>query len=292
MCLTPLTLVRVETDKPKMNQAPTKTRVVPCGKCVECLARRRNAWSFRLYQEMQSSLSAFFVTLTYGINEKERFGEEPPMSANGFLTLDKKDLQLFFKRLRKYETGKGNPAKLRYYAVGEYGTKNERPHYHIILFNLSQHTAKRSMDVARNIWKKGNVDIAKCNIATINYTVGYVMQGRWNPSMDTDDRLGNFSVCSKGLGASYLTDTRCAWHTDRLENTVMHPSGFRMPLPRYYSDKIFDKEEKEQINDFLETYRDLSWSDLESMDWNKKIMTTKHKIQEHERRKIETRAKV
>lgn len=60
-----------------------------------------------------------FVTLTY---------------SNEFLppggSLVKRDLQLFMKRLRK-EHGEG----IRFYACGEYGEKNMRPHYHVLLFN-------------------------------------------------------------------------------------------------------------------------------------------------------------
>ena len=46
------------------------------------------------------------------------------------MTLQKSDLQKFFKRLRKK-----THEKISYYAVGEYGDNTQRPHYHIILFN-------------------------------------------------------------------------------------------------------------------------------------------------------------
>jgi hypothetical protein len=46
-------------------------------------------------------------------------------------SLLKKDLQKFFYKLRQ----KIKPIKIRYFAVGEYGSnKTKRPHYHIILF--------------------------------------------------------------------------------------------------------------------------------------------------------------
>lgn len=56
-----------------------------------------------------------FITLTYDNNH---------IPADG--SIDKRELQLFFKRLRK----KINPIKIKYLACGEYGEKFGRPHYH------------------------------------------------------------------------------------------------------------------------------------------------------------------
>lgn len=66
--------------------------LVPCGKCPKCLRDRQNGWMFRLQQEIKDSLNCQFVTLTY---------ETTPKSFNGHGTLQKSDLQKFFKKLRK-----------------------------------------------------------------------------------------------------------------------------------------------------------------------------------------------
>ena len=95
----------------------------PCGKCPPCLRRRVSGWSFRLVKQGEQACSALFVTLTYD-------DEKVPKTASGLMTLQKSDLQKFFKRLRKK-----THEKISYYAVGEYGDKTQRPHYHIILFN-------------------------------------------------------------------------------------------------------------------------------------------------------------
>jgi len=110
MCISPLTLKRNrdewQTDKTSHS---TVTRVVPCGKCFQCLARRRNGWSFRLHHQMNVSYSACFMTLTYA---------EEPLSFNEQPTLRKKDLQDFLKRLRKFEKTRNNDNTLKYYAYG------------------------------------------------------------------------------------------------------------------------------------------------------------------------------
>lgn len=295
MCIAPVT-IRREADRPS-NFQKVSASSVPCGVCVECLAKRRNAWSFRLHYENLVSTSAYFITLTYG--ENEDFGEEPPKSFNGIYTLDKKHLQDFFKRLRKYEKAKGNNEKLKYYAVGEYGTKNLRPHYHIILFNLSPSTALRSNMVAKRIWKKGNVDIAKANIRTINYTVGYVMQGRWTPKTDDDDRQPHFSTMSKGLGAAYFTEKMQEHILDRVDSSVFHPSGFRINLPRYYLERLRKEigneeywEWKKEVNWYHQQLLSMDWSDFEKIDYELQITNAKNKIRQHERKNKETRAKV
>lgn len=47
------------------------------------------------------------------------------------------DLQRFIKRLRKLITKLFPDEKIRYYAIGEYGTSSYRPHWHILLFTNS-----------------------------------------------------------------------------------------------------------------------------------------------------------
>jgi len=236
---------------------------------------------------MNISHSACFMTLTYGIAQDGKgniFGEDPPLSENGLNTLDKTDLQKFFKRLRKYEKYHGNTKPLKYYAVGEYGTKNHRPHYHIILFNLSRETMVQSHMVAKDIWQKGMVDVATCNMATINYVVGYVMQGVWEPGHELDDRAPHFSLMSKGLGANYLTDEIYDFHYDRMDTSVMHPSGFRIPLPRYFKDKIFSAEEKAELYEINQQVREVDWEEFVNIDFNKLVEETRHKIYLHERK--------
>lgn len=63
-----------------------------------------------------------FVTLTY---------DDPHLPPD--LSLKPRDLQLFMKRLRKAV----QPERIRFYACGEYGEKNGRPHYHALLFGMS-----------------------------------------------------------------------------------------------------------------------------------------------------------
>lgn len=181
-CLTPKTLVNRDGD------------VVPCGKCPNCRAKRVSNWSVRLMQELKDSTSAHFLTLTYDTNSVH-------ITPNGFMDLSKRDVQLFFKRLRKAHA-KNNAFKgrrLKYYLCGEYGGRSFRPHYHIILFNAA-------IELIQPAWQLGMVhygDERGVNEASVGYTLKYISKPNRIPLHRNDDRTPEFSLMSKGL--AYLT---------------------------------------------------------------------------------------
>lgn len=207
----------------------------PCGKCPSCRKRRTSGWSFRLVKEGERSKSALFITLTYDT-------EYVPITNNGYMSLDLKDLQKFFKRLRKL-----TDEKLKYYAVGEYGSTKKRPHYHIILFNANQEHVKRAW--ALNNHTIGNYHIGNVSAASIGYTLKYMSKKQQIPQHKNDDRIKEFSVMSKGLGSNYLTNAMIKWHKQLIEQRMYVPieDGKKIAMPRYYKDKIYNEEEKGKI---------------------------------------------
>lgn len=92
---------------------------IRCGMCRGCKFDHARDWAIRCYHEAQLHEDSCFVSPTY---DQEHL---PPHGS-----LDKSDLQKFFKRLRK----KG--VNFRYFACGEYGEKKGRPHYHIVMFGF------------------------------------------------------------------------------------------------------------------------------------------------------------
>ena len=212
----------------------------PCGKCPACVRRRVSGWAFRLNKQSEQSNSAHFVTLTYN-------DEHIKKSKNGFETLVKKDVQDFFKRLRKL-----TKQKISYYAVGEYGDTGERPHYHIILFNANP-------KIVENAWKLnditlGNVHFGDVGDASVGYTLKYISKDKKIPQFNGDDRQKEFALMSKGLGAGYLTENMVKWHTKgNIENKVYLPlkDGKKAAMPRYYKDKLYDKGQKFRIGVFM-----------------------------------------
>lgn len=211
---------------------------VNCGRCQQCTVNRISGWSYRLMVEEQNCSSAFFVTLTYST-------DTVPITKNGFMNLRKSDLQKFFKRLRKHELNKNN--KIKYYAVGEYGGRYLRPHYHIILFNAS-------LDSLFDAWKLkqneiGHIHIGTVSTASVGYTLKYINKAGKIPLHNRDDRQKEFSLMSKGLGKQYLTNAVIQWHHADMVNRAYIPlSGqSKIALPRYYSTRLYDKNQKQLI---------------------------------------------
>lgn len=207
--------------------------VVPCGRCFACLSRRRDDWIVRLENELRVSDSAWFVTLTYE-DRYISYGEMP--------TLMKSDLQKFIKRLRRRNEGKN----IRYYAVGEYGSLNQRPHYHLILFNLSPDEMEMYTLVSE-AWSLHKIQLGTIHIGTVTpksiaYVTKYVIQKRGKHV----GREPPFSLMSKKppLGINYIKRYENYHRADRSRMYAPLEGGRKVALPRFYKEKIYSKEDR------------------------------------------------
>lgn len=232
--------------------------IVPCGKCEKCYEKKINAWRFRLEQETKVHSNSQFTTLTYS-------PESIPISLNGFMSLQKKDLQDFFKRLRK-NTGR---TTIKYYAAGEYGPTTMRPHYHAIIFDTTH-------DEIVKAWSPygeqiGNVKTGAAAGGAAPYTAKYCSKPKKIPMHEQDDREPEFSIMSKNLGRNYSHTTSTEkytlltwdiktddwklkkrtrlihtpkkqvheYHKKNLASTLTNPGGEQQTMPRYYKERIF-----------------------------------------------------
>lgn len=116
-----------------VDQNTVNGQKVSCGKCETCNYNYRKGWENRMSFESAAHdpQNQAFVTLTYA---------EVPLDAHYQPTLRKSDLQKFFKRCRKA----GH--QFRYLAVGEYGTKGGRPHYHLMVWGPHFNEIERMVD--------------------------------------------------------------------------------------------------------------------------------------------------
>lgn len=107
---------------------------IPCGQCMGCRLDYSRQWANRCLLELEYHKSAYFVTLTYDDLHVPRtwYADPDTGEALSAYTLCKRDIQLFFKRLRKHFPEQ----KIRYFGCSEYGPKTMRPHYHFIIFGL------------------------------------------------------------------------------------------------------------------------------------------------------------
>ena len=128
----------------------------PCGRCIECLSRKRNDWSIRLQFQLNSmdkDKLAFFTTLTYK-NECLHLVKHGDVV---FANLSKTDFQSFMKRLRRYVEYHYNVKNLKFYACGEYGPRTYRPHMHLIMFNFPKMPLNQVQEILQKSWNYGEV---------------------------------------------------------------------------------------------------------------------------------------
>lgn len=118
------------------NCDPARRVIVPCGKCPAC----KGKWRTDLAQRVRHELSEYdynnvcFLTLT--VNNCNIASVFP----NG--SLNHKPFQDFVKRLRRHLEYRGFTGKIKYLMCGEYGEKNGRAHYHVLLFGWKPNDLK------------------------------------------------------------------------------------------------------------------------------------------------------
>lgn len=161
--------------------------------------------------------TACFLTLTYD-------EEHCPLS------LDKKELQKFWKRLRKAIA----PRKIKYFACGEYGDTYGRPHYHAIVFGIDWHDEA----IINDAWSLGFIKIGGVTVKSIGYVTDYCLKKydkRRNKEEYEEKGLQRpFQLCSQGLGLRYALK-----HADQLRDELGTTiQGKRCGLPRYYVKKL------------------------------------------------------
>lgn len=193
------------TFNPKYGYVDTAFKI-PCGKCAECRAKKKADWSNRIVMESKMHEKNAFVTLTYA-------PDFLPKNEVGLPTLVKRHLQLFLKRLRKELAKKG--IFIRYYAVGEYGTKKHRPHYHLVIFGYDFPDKKpwkrngRFLDYVSELlgktWTCGYHTVNKWNDSFCNYIAGYVTKKLDSDKQDYSFRNiePEFHLMSRRRGIGY-----------------------------------------------------------------------------------------
>lgn len=204
---------------------------IPCGKCRGCRAQKARAWADRMVLELDHSKKAVFLTLTY--NDEHVPCRFDQTTGQAVLTLNKRDLQLFFKRLRK----RFPDNEIRYYACGEYGSNTHRPHYHVILYGLGLEDIEDlkfhgqnelgdpffiSETFANDIWKNGFCYFSNVSWKTCAYVARYVKKK--DLGLVSDEYVERvlepeFSVSSRnpGIGLYYPKE-----HPDCFEYSVFH----------------------------------------------------------------------
>lgn len=205
-----------------------------CGQCLPCRINKRREWVSRLKLERLEHEHACFVTLTYN-------DEHLPKD----LCVEKREAQLFIKRLRK----EIYPRKLRYFIVGEYGDKSQRPHYHAILFGVSPTEGI----TIQQCWPYGFTHTGTAETKSMSYCASYVCK-KWTKRGIPELRGRNpeFVLMSRkpGLGAGYTIRAAKAYNTisgltylrkQRWIQTTWQTEGKVYPMGRYLRERLIEE---------------------------------------------------
>lgn len=198
-----------------------KYMLVSCGKCLNCKLNSAKMWSIRIMHELKDWPCASFVTLTYDDEHLPKDG-----------SLDKSDLQKFFKRLRKNLQGR----KIKYFACGEYGETYGRPHYHCIVFGFNGETELASLQKS---WLFGFVSVGSVSASSANYVARYTAKGGLSDEECYQRGIQpQFLVMSRrpGIGSNLAN---CKEYQSWISNTgFCVDKGVKYPIPRYYKSKL------------------------------------------------------
>lgn len=219
---------------------------VSCGKCIACRANKAYDWETRILAELDSCYSASFVTFTYD-------EDNLPLLDDGSPCFSKRDLQLFFKKLRKnvedlYDIS--SPPSIRYFLVSEYGDYFARPHYHAIIFNLPYvNDYLKQTELLNTTWNKGFVTASHVALPRIRYLLKYFTKEKaiYN---DIPQKVP-FILSSRNpaLGLCYITDNinRKRVLSRNLEYEI-NIKGKSRKMPDYFKRKIFSRYSRNYIN--------------------------------------------
>lgn len=278
-----------ESGKPKYKIVSYKTDVafdyygnpvydaieIPCGRCIGCRLAYSRQWADRCMLELIYHEESWFVTLTY--NDEHLPISHPVDLETGEVlehinnaTLNKRDVQLFLKRLRKnYQ----HDNHLMYFCAGEYGSTTYRPHYHLIIFGLKlddlvpykQHEngyMYYNSPFLDKCWQhKGHVVIGRVNWDTCAYTARYIMKKQYGDAAEIYQRYNivpEFTLMSRkpAIGKKYFED-----NVDEIFSTekiflATDEGGISIKPPRYY-ERLFEHDFPDEYLDLKEDRREL-----------------------------------
>jgi len=201
-----------------------------------------------------------FLTLSYADDKIPDLGN-----------LDQRDMQLFFKRLRKTQN-----SPIRYVYCGEYGENTSRPHYHAIVFGLPltdrQHFKSNDRGdklyqspQLEKLWGNGFVTIGDVTPQSCGYVAGYLTKDIKSTNFTNSEYLhfnkstGELTPRTRpfvrysnrpGIGKRWIDK----YYKDVFPQDVIRTRDGTSAVPQYYFDRL-QKLDPEMYN-YVKNKRD------------------------------------
>lgn len=196
-----------------------------------------------------------FITLTYNDENLPQRGQ-----------LEHDYFQKFMKRLRRRNEGK----IIRYYMGGEYGSLEDRPHFHALLFNHdwddkrhfkttgSGESISTSAEL-ESLWPYGFSSTGEATFESAAYIARYCLQKRTGPDAEEHykrfDHMGEYQLNPEynrmstdgGIGKDWYKFYGNDVHT--YDYIVVN--GKETNVPKYY-DRLLKRKDPELMRDFKE----------------------------------------
>lgn len=204
---------------------------VPCGRCYQCVRKRKLEWEVRLDAAQRWSDCSFFRLLSY---DDEHYNFDPRDKSIGI-----GHLQKFAKLLRIRIQRAWNPnAQLKYFIASEFGDKGDRLHYHACLFVKGVKLSWTQMhQLINDIWPYGYIgNTFPLTSKNISYTCKYIQ------------KQNNFKVYSRfshrDLDVNIERDLRTKFsaYTLDLEPKYVY-RGKCVDYPKYWLSSVYSKGE-------------------------------------------------
>lgn len=242
----------IEVAKYDMNINYESNNSVPCRKCVSCKLDNAKEWAIRSALECKNSNDNWFITLTYS-------DEFIPVNKKGIFTCSYFDLSRFIESLRKVFTRKGI-RNIKYLASSEYGSRLNRPHYHICFFGLPLNDLEPTGEVSNlghsyfvsklvdKIWGKGIHKIGRVTYQSAGYVSRYTLKKVKKLDYEKLGIEPERLFMSKGIGKKYFEENKERIYKYDVINLNTDKGLLKLQPPRYF-DRLYEKQNSEHLQE-------------------------------------------
>lgn len=242
----------IEVAKLDMNMNYETNNSVPCRKCIECKLDNAKEWAIRSALQCKSSKDNWFITLTYS-------DEFIPVNDNGIFTCSYFDLRRFIESLRQVFTRQGIK-DIKYLASSEYGSRLNRPHYHLCFFGLPLNDLELTGEVSKlghpyfvsklvdKIWNKGIHKIGRVTYQSAGYVSRYTLKKAKKIDYEKLGIEPERLFMSKGIGKKYFEENKEHIYKYDVVNLNTDKGLIKLQPPRYF-DRLYEKQNSEHLQE-------------------------------------------
>lgn len=259
---------------------------IPCGKCLGCKIDKAKEWAVRCVLEAKQWECNEMLTLTYDQEHVPKAINEE--TGEVVETLKPEDVDTFLDSLRTHWRRNYQWEGIRKFEAGEYGTKRERPHYHILLFNFKVFDKKLGWinkkgnpqyvsDEITKLWGKGLCTLEPVNYETCEYVARYLLKKQKADDEVYEGRVREYTKQSTrpGIGKLFFENRKeDIYETQKI--WIPTQKKVKQVRPPKYFDNLLKQQDEETYNRCKQARREL-------MKLKQEILAQQTQLSEDER---------